>query len=96
MTAPGPPGRLHRRLLRLGILASCTVAVWTPEHAAAQVEGCAFGERGRNDGYRSPELGGVWYIGDAHFDCNDGSQIFADSAVSYEERGRTDLIGNVQ
>lgn len=47
-------------------------------------------------GRRTGELGGIWYIGGPHFVCDDGAEIFADSVVIFEERGRNDLIGSVR
>jgi lipopolysaccharide export system protein LptA len=87
----------RRRLLNasalLGALLASDVTV-----AAAQMDGCEFGSKGRNDGiFRTlPQIGPVWYIGGPHFVCADGVEIFADSVVSYENRGMQDLIGRVR
>lgn len=83
------PGR------RLAAFAVCVLSAWgTP--VSAQMEGCEFGERGRNMGVRTADFGGTWYIGGPHFVCDDGAEIFADSVVVYEDRGRNDLIGSVR
>lgn len=80
-----------------GALTICAaLAILAPTDSAAQMEGCQFGERGRNNGQRTADFGGTWYIGGPHFVCDDGAEIFADSVVIYEERGRNDLIGNVR
>ena len=77
----------------LGALLASDVTV-----VAAQMDGCEFGPQGRNDGiFRTlPQIGPVWYIGGPHFVCIDGVEIFADSVVSYENRGMQDLIGRVR
>ncbi|MDX1495446.1 MAG: hypothetical protein R3253_15365, partial [Longimicrobiales bacterium] len=75
-------------------MASALVA---PAPVSAQ-DGCIFGDRGRNDfvSRTLPGLGRVTYIGGPHFDCAGGVQIFADSAVAYDARGMSDLIGSVR
>ncbi len=90
---PTPPRPLS---MRIALLGAALLPLLCAAPAAAQMEGCEFGERGRNMGRRTGELGGIWYIGGPHFVCDDGSEIFADSVVIYEERGRNDLIGNVR
>lgn len=90
---PTPPRPLS---MRTALLGAALLPLLCAAPAAAQMEGCEFGERGRNMGRRTGELGGIWYIGGPHFVCDDGSEIFADSVVIYEERGRNDLIGNVR
>lgn len=85
------------RLLRLTLAAVSVGAVGAAD-AAAQIDGCAFGNRGRNDGSRDvlPGTGGVFYVGGPHFVCDDGSQIFADSSITYEAQDMHHLIGNVR
>jgi len=83
--------------VRAGLLAVVAIGLGASS-AAAQMDGCEFGERGRNDGnFRTiPQVGPIWYIGGPHFVCADGVEIFADSAVSYENRGLQHLIGRVR
>jgi lipopolysaccharide export system protein LptA len=64
----------------------------------AQVHGCVFGDQG-NDLVVSrtiPGAGRITYVTRPHFVCEGGVQIWADSAVAYEERGMSHLIGAVR
>ena len=56
------------------------------------------GDRGRNDTFIQtlPGIGTVTYIGGAYFSCAGGVEIFADSAVAYQQRGMSELIGSVR
>lgn len=87
----------RRRILQASVLLGALLA-GDVTGAGAQMDGCEFGPRGRNDGiFRTlPQIGPVWYIGGPHFVCTDGVEIFADSVVSYENRGMQDLIGRVR
>lgn len=75
-----------------------TVALVLGPSAVDAQEGCIFGDRGRNDVNTDvlPGLGRVTYVGDPHFVCEGGIQIFADSAVAYGDRGMSDFIGSVR
>ena len=55
------------------------------------------GDLGKNDTamLTIPNVGRVTYISGPHFVCADGVQIWADSAVAYEGRAMTHLIGSV-
>lgn len=64
----------------------------------AQVQGCVFGGEG-NDLVVSrtiPGTGRIAYVTRPHFVCEGGVQIWADSAVAYEDRGMSHLIGSVR
>ena len=65
---------------------------------ASGQEGCVLGDRGRNDTFIQtlPGIGTVTYIGGAYFSCDGGVQIFADSAVAYQQRGMSELLGSVR
>lgn len=93
---PGELDAFALRLIGLGLAMTCVTAAGAVD-AAGQIDGCAFGNRGRNDGQRVPMPGGaVFHVGGAHFVCDDGSEIFADSSVTYEARDMHHLIGNVR
>lgn len=68
-----------------------------PGELVAQ-EGCVLGDRGRNDTFIQtlPGIGTVTYIGGAYFSCAGGVEIFADSAVAYQQRGMSELLGSVR
>ncbi|NNF12860.1 MAG: hypothetical protein HKN72_06550 [Gemmatimonadetes bacterium] len=80
---------------RLTLLMGLSIA-W-PSSGAAQ-EGCVLGDRGRNDTFIQtlPGIGTVTYIGGAYFSCAGGVEIFADSAVAYQQRGMSELLGSVR
>lgn len=80
--------------LLLGVLALVT---GLPSKVQGQ-EGCVLGDRGRNDTFIQtlPGIGTVTYIGGAYFSCAGGVEIFADSAVAYQQRGMSELIGSVR
>ena len=61
-------------------------------------EGCLLGDGGRNDVVNRtlPRVGTITYIGGPHFVCDGTIEIFADSAVYYEERRMSHLIGDVR
>ena len=84
-----------RRLL-FGAAAAFGLPLWATE-AAAQ-EGCSYANDG-NDVLNSQTLPGgdrVTYISNPHFLCEDGVQIWADSAVAYSAQGMSQLIGSVR
>ena len=61
-------------------------------------QGCVFGDQG-NDLVVTrtiPGSGRITYVTRPHFVCEGGVQIWADSAVAYEERGMSHLIGSVR
>lgn len=65
--------------------------------AAAAQDGCVFGNDGNDDFFReSLPSGVVTYVSNPHFLCDDGVQIWADSAVAYAALGMTYLIGRVR
>jgi hypothetical protein len=71
---------------------------WSPSAILAQEEGCVFGDRGRNQVFIQtiPGVGQVTYISGPHFECDGGVQIWADSAVAYENDGMSHLLGTVR
>ena len=77
----------------LGIL----LAFWAPASVAAQ-EGCRYADPGNDvlDSRRSPGGGQVTNIRNPHFLCEDGVEIWADSAVAYSEQAMSQLIGRVR
>lgn len=90
-------GSRHRFVVGAVALATVLTSVAATD-VTGQIDGCAFGNRGRNDGARDvlPGTGAVFYVGGAHFVCDDGSEIFADSSITYEARDMHHLIGNVR
>jgi len=82
-------------LLRVscGILA----AACTP-HALAAQEGCRYADDGNDvlQAITTPQGGRVTYITNPHFLCDDGVEIWADSAVAYSEQAMSHLIGAVR
>ncbi len=90
---PSPSGL--RRLL-LGAAAAFGLPLWATE-AAAQ-EGCSYADDGNNEllSQALPGGGQVTYIKNPHFLCEDGVQIWADSAVAYSAQGMSQLIGSVR
>lgn len=83
----------------VGVLLTLLIGLWivVPSGSAAQ-EGCVLGDRGRNDTFIQtlPGIGSVTYIGGAYFSCAGGVEIFADSAVAYQQRRMSELLGNVR
>ncbi|HET9949282.1 MAG TPA: hypothetical protein VFQ22_10200 [Longimicrobiales bacterium] len=79
------------------LLGLACVAALDAAPAAAQ-EGCVFGEEG-NDLYVQrtlPGMGTVTWITRPHFVCEDGVQLWADSAVAYQADQMSHLIGSVR
>lgn len=100
---PRTPDQDRDGLVRRGgggitvIAAVVAVAALSPMSVRAQ-EGCYFGDEG-NDLYVSetlPGIGRVTYITRPHLVCAGGVQIWADSAVTYADRGLSHLIGSVR
>lgn len=85
-------GRILRRTL-LG----AAVAWGVPASATAQA-GCRYADDG-NDVLNSVSVPGgdrITYISNPHFLCEDGVQIWADSAVAYSTQAMSILIGSVR
>lgn len=81
-------------LAGFAILAILTIAL--PDQAAAQ-EGCALGEgstRVRTE--RDPRGGTITRLDTPHFECADGVEIWADSAVAYQVDAMSILYGSVR
>jgi len=74
------------------VLASST-SLASSAHAQ---DSCVAGNLGRNDVLSStvPGLGRITYVSGAHFVCDGGSQIWADSAVVYDSRSMSEFIGS--
>ncbi|MSR20661.1 MAG: hypothetical protein EXR91_06730 [Gemmatimonadetes bacterium] len=90
---PSPSGL--RRLL-LGAAAAFGLPLWAT--GAAAQEGCDYVAPG-NDVMNSQTLPGgdrVTYFTNPHFLCDDGVEIWADSAVAYTAQGMSQLIGSVR
>ncbi|MEX2466367.1 MAG: hypothetical protein WD995_05620 [Gemmatimonadota bacterium] len=89
-------GRSHRRWL--GTLALCaTLSLLSVVPLAAQ-DGCTFGEEG-NDVLRQVTLPGgeaIYYVTRPHLVCEEGIQIWADSAVAFTTSNMAHLIGSVR
>lgn len=81
----------------LALTALALISAAAPPGSLAQ-EGCVAGDKGRNDAFirTLPGIGTVTYIGGAYFTCDGGVEIFADSAVAYEQRAMSELIGSVR
>ena len=86
-----PRASVLRRLL-LGAVAACAL----PTAAAAQ-RGCQYAE-GTEELNSIAAAGGerITYIRRPHFACDDGVEIWADSAVAYSQQGMSILIGSVR
>jgi hypothetical protein len=78
---------------------SCGVlaAAWLPRALAAQ-EGCRYADDGNDvlQAVTTPQGGRVTYITNPHFLCDDGVEIWADSAVAYSQQAMSHLIGAVR
>ena len=85
---------LSTRAAALALLSA--VAVLFPTTLAGQ-EGCEFAE-GSGDYRREaiPGGGAISYVGTPHFVCEDGVEIWADSAVAYSQLGMAHLMGSVR
>jgi len=84
------------RILRRLVLGAA-VACWVPAGVTAQA-GCRYADDG-NDVLNSITIPGgdrVTYISNPHFLCEDGVQIWADSAVAYAAQAMSLLIGSVR
>jgi lipopolysaccharide export system protein LptA len=68
-----------------------------PRGSSAQ-EGCVFGDEGNDEYVRQtvPGGGSITYVRRPHFVCDDGVQIWADSAVAYSAEALSHLIGRVR
>ena len=66
-----------------------------PSVASGQ-DSCVAGDLGRNDVFLAtvPGLGRITYVSGAHFVCEGGGQIWADSAVVYDSRSLSEFIGS--
>ncbi len=79
-------------------LLAVALTAWLAPAALAAQEGCEFGPEG-NDVYRQvsvPGRGTISYVTNPHFVCEDGVQIWADSAVAYSDLGMSLLMGSVR
>lgn len=87
-----------RRLLPPLICVAAGLGVTLSPIGAGAQEGCEFGDKGKNDVFRStlPGVGVITYISGPHFICEGGVQIWADSAVAYEARGMSHFMGAVR
>jgi hypothetical protein len=76
-----------------GLLAAALM----PHELAAQ-EGCRYADDGNDvlQAITTPQGGRVTYITNPHFLCEDGVEIWADSAVAYSEQAMSHLIGAVR
>lgn len=89
-----PSARLRPSAPTIALL--CATALAAPQALAGQ-EGCVFGEG--SGIYRRVAISGggsISYAGTPHFVCEDGVQIWADSAVAYSELGMAHLMGSVR
>ena len=79
------------------LAAAAALLLLAPPDVEAQA-GCVLGDRGRNMvAVRTlPGIGQITYIGGPHFTCEGRMEIFADSAVFYEQRRMIDLIDDVR
>ncbi|MDZ7779697.1 MAG: hypothetical protein U5R14_07120 [Gemmatimonadota bacterium] len=81
----------------LSLLLLCLLTLATPSAGTAQ-EGCEFGPEG-NDVLRQVTLTGgdaIFYVTRPHLVCEDGIQIWADSAVAFTSSDMAHLIGSVR
>jgi lipopolysaccharide export system protein LptA len=83
---------VFRRLL-LG-----AVAAWAIPAGAAAQAGCRFADDGNDELNAITAPGGdrITYVRNAHFLCDDGVQIWADSAVTYSAESMSILVGSVR
>jgi hypothetical protein len=92
-----PNSALFRRLA-IGALTGASMTLGGAFSELRAQEGCVFGDEG-NEVYRQetvPGVGMVTYVTRPHFVCDDGVQIWADSAVSYSADALSHLIGRVR
>ncbi len=81
----------------IGLLSALSLLAAAPRASEAQ-DGCVFGDQG-NDVYQRQTLPGggtITYVRRPHFVCDDGVQIWADSAVAYSVDALSHLIGRVR
>jgi lipopolysaccharide export system protein LptA len=73
------------------------VATSVPSGLTAQ-EGCRYADDGNDEQLitTTPGQGRVTYLRNPHFLCEDGVEIWADSAVAYESQHMSQLIGAVR
>jgi hypothetical protein len=79
------------------VVIGAAAALMLPAAASAQ-EGCDFGDDGNDVFDTVAGAGGeqITYVTNPHFVCEDGVQIWADSAVAYQTQGMSQLIGSVR
>ncbi|MGE0160695.1 MAG: hypothetical protein AB7T31_14910 [Gemmatimonadales bacterium] len=72
-------------------------AICLPGRVAAQ-EGCRYADDGNDvlQAINTPGQGRVTYISNPHFLCEDGVEIWADSAVAYSGQAMSQLVGSVR
>src|SRR5687768_17609845 len=87
--------RLATALLCVG--SGVLAALLVPGAASAQ-DGCRYADDG-NDvqlTVNTPGAGSVTYLSNPHFLCEDGVELWADSAVAYQQQAMSQLIGAVR
>src|SRR5688500_9079696 len=81
----------------LCVVSGVLLTLSAPRSASAQ-EGCRYADDG-NDvllATQVPGGGRVTYLSNPHFLCEDGVEIWADSAVAYSQQAMSELIGGVR
>jgi hypothetical protein len=86
------------RRLTIGALSAASMILGGARSGVAAQEGCVFGEGGNDvlDQRTVPGGGTITYVTRPHFVCDDGVQIWADSAVAYSADSLSHLIGRVR
>jgi lipopolysaccharide export system protein LptA len=86
--------RASSTLLRVG----CGVIAMASVPVGIAAQGCRYGDDGndRQVTITTPGGGSVTYLSNPHFLCEDGVEIWADSAVAYSNQNMSQLIGAVR